>query len=378
MAPRLQEVIKLFLKLGVIAFGGPAAHVAMMHDEAVRRRAWVTESEFLDLLGIANLIPGPNSTEMAIFLGYKRAGWKGLVAGGVCFILPAMAIVLLLSWAYVRYGSAPQAMWLLYGIKPVVIAVIIQALRKLFGTAIKGPQLAGLGLLVLVLYLLGLSAVALIFGAGLLLMVARNGRRLGRGGLSAVAFLPALGTPPVAAASFSLSGLFFVFLKIGSVIFGSGYVLLAFLRTDFVEHLRWLTDQQVLDAVAVGQFTPGPVFTTATFIGYLVGGPAGAVLGTVGIFLPSFVFTAIAFPLVGVLRRSPWAGAFLDGVNVGALGLMTGVTIQLGRTALVDGLTFGVALAAMVALFRYRINSAWIILGGGLIGLLCKLTGWSL
>jgi chromate transporter len=369
----LREVIGVFLKLGTIAFGGPAAHIAMMHDEACQRRQWVGEDRFLDLLGAANLIPGPSSTEMAIYLGYERAGWRGLIAGGVCFILPAMLIVLALAWAYVRYGSAPQAVWLLYGIKPVVVAVIVQALWKLLRTAVKGPLLGAVGLLVLGLYLGGLNAVALIFGSGLLVMVIQNGGRLWRGDrLSLLAFLPGAALP-TAMAHFSLASLFFTCLKIGSVVFGSGYVLLAFLRSDFVNRLGWLTDHQILDAVAVGQFTPGPVFTTATFIGYLLGGVPGALLATLGIFLPSFFFAAAVFPLVARLRRSVWAGAFLDGVNVGALGLMAGVTWQLGRAAIVDWISMMLAAVSAFVLFRFRINSAWILLAGGTIGLVYKL-----
>ena len=375
------EVTRLFLKLGTIAFGGPAAHIAMMHDEACRCRKWVSEQRFLDLLGAANLIPGPSSTEMAIYLGYERSGWKGLIAGGVCFILPAMLIVLALAWAYVEYGKMPQAVWLLYGLKPVIVAVIAQALWKLLKTAVKGALLAGVGLIVLGLYLAGFGAVALIFGSGLLVMGFQNGWRIWRHGKSSgisLALLSGLGLPlgqiaGMASVSFSLTTLFVTFLKIGSVVFGSGYVLLAFLRNDFVHHLGWLTDQQILDAVAVGQFTPGPVFTTATFIGYVLGGMPGAILATVGIFLPSFLLVAAVFPLVGILRRSPWASAFLDGVNVGALGLMAGVTWQLGRAAITDWLTLALALISAIVLFRFKINSAWIVLGGGIIGLAYKL-----
>jgi len=375
------EVARLFLKLGTIAFGGPAAHIAMMHDEACRRRRWVSEQRFLDLLGAANLIPGPSSTEMAIYLGCERSGWKGLIAGGVCFILPAMLIVLVLAWAYVEYGKMPQAVWLLYGIKPVIVAVIAQALWKLLKTAVKGALLAGVGLVVLGLYLAGFGVTALIFGSGLLVMGFQNGWRIWRQGGSGgirLALLPSLGLPVgqitgMTSVSFSLTTLFVTFLKIGSVVFGSGYVLLAFLRNDFVHHLGWLTDQQILDAVAVGQFTPGPVFTTATFIGYVLGGMPGAILATVGIFLPSFLLVAAVFPLVEILRRSPWASAFLDGVNVGALGLMAGVTWQLGRAAITDWLTLALALISAIILFRFKVNSAWIVLGGGIIGFAYKL-----
>lgn len=370
------EVAKLFLKLGTIAFGGPAAHVAIMHDEITRRRRWVSEERFLDLLGAANLIPGPSSTELAIYLGYERAGWKGLVLGGVCFIFPAMFMVLAIAWAYVVYGATPQADWLLYGIKPVIVTIIAYALWGLLKAAVKGPLLALAGIVVLALYLAGFNPVVLLFGIGVLVTLIQNashrGGRQGSGtGMSllsglAVSAGAATATTP---AGFSLASLFVTFLKLGSVVFGSGYVLLAFLRNDFVHRLAWLSDQQILDAVAVGQFTPGPVFTTATFIGYILGGIPGAILATVGVFLPSFIFVAVVFPVVGALRRSRWASGFLDGANVGALGLMAGVTWQLGRAALVDWFTIAMAALALVLVFRFRINSAWLVLGGGIFGL---------
>jgi chromate transporter len=370
------EVAKLFLKLGTIAFGGPAAHVAIMHDEITCRRRWVSEERFLDLLGAANLIPGPSSTELAIYLGYERAGWKGLVLGGVCFIFPAMSMVLAIAWAYVAYGATPQADWLLYGIKPVIVTIIIYALWGLLKTAVKGPLLALAGILVLALYLVGFNPVVLLFGIGVLVTLIQNAsRRRGRPGSStgmsllSGAAVSAGATAATTAAGFSLASLFITFLKLGSVVFGSGYVLLAFLRNDFVHRLGWLSDQQILDAVAVGQFTPGPVFTTATFIGYILGGFPGAVLATVGVFLPSFIFVGAVFPVVGALRRSRWAGGFLDGVNVGALGLMAGVTWQLGRAALVDWFTIAMAALSLVLVLRFRINSAWLVVGGGIFGL---------
>ena len=371
------EVAKVFLKLGTIAFGGPAAHIAMMHQEIVIRRRWVNEDRFLDLLGAANLIPGPSSTELAIYLGYERAGWRGLVLGGVCFILPAMLMVLAIAWAYVNYGTTPQANWLLYGIKPVIVVIIVQALCGLFKTAVKGWLLAVVGITVLALYLAGVSPVALIFTGGFLAALALNAQRLLKlGKFGGVFLLSSFGLPTarVEAAQFpfGLTTLFLTFLKLGSVVFGSGYVLLAFLRNDFVHRLGWLSDQQILDAVAVGQFTPGPVFTTATFIGYLVGGFPGAMLSTLGIFLPSFIFVAVVFPLVAMLRRSSWASGLLDGVNVAALGLMAGVTWQLGRAALIDPFTAGLALLAALLTFRFKINSAWVVLGGGVLGLLYR------
>ncbi len=367
----LSEVAALFLKLGFVAFGGPAAHIALMREEVVRRRRWVTEQQFLDLLGASNLIPGPTSTELAIYLGYARAGWRGLVLAGTLFILPAALISLALAWAYVRYGSTPEATWLLYGIKPVIIAVVVQAIWALGRTAVKGWLHVTIGALVLVLYAVGANEIVLLLGAGLFVVAARKGWRL-RERPRTLALVPLLGAPalPSAAAGAAVdpASLFLVFLKIGAVLYGSGYVLLAFLRNDFVVRLRWLTDQQLIDAVAVGQLTPGPVFTTATFIGYVLAGTSGAALATVAIFLPSFVFVAVVYPIVPRLRGSPWMSGFLDGVNVAALGLMMAVTWQLGRSAVVDWLTASVALVATVLLLKLRINSVWLIAGGAAIG----------
>jgi chromate transporter len=365
----LREVTLLFLRLGITAFGGPAAHIAMFRDETVERRKWVTDQHFLDLLGATNLIPGPNSTEMAIHLGFIRAGWAGLIAGGASFILPAMLIVMALAWVYVRFGSTPEASWLLYGIKPAVIAIIVQALGGLGQKAVKGPLTALIGLAVLVLYFLGVNELALLFAGGLVVMLGENLSRLRKTGLAViVAPLGGLSLPALAAAPFSLPLMFLTFLKIGAVLYGSGYVLLAFLRADFVVRLGWLTDQQLLDAIAIGQVTPGPVFTTATFIGYLLGGVPGALLGTLGIFLPSFVFVALSNPLIPRLRNSPWASGLLDGVNVASLGLMAAVTVQLGIASLVDPLTVVLALAALGLLFRFKVNSAWLVIGSALVG----------
>ena len=405
----LSEVAGVFLKLGCIAFGGPAAHIAMMRQELVQRRRWLSDARFMDLLGATNLIPGPNSTEMAIHLGFLRAGWPGLLVAGTLFILPAMTIVLALAWAYVSFGSLPQAQWLLYGIKPVIIAIVAQALYGLARTALKGPVLIAAAAGVLVLYLLGLNELVLLFGGGALALLAlllqrRLVHRPPSNPTTAPAFVwpgGGLGAPSAAtvasttgagatlslaagaAVPFSLAALFLTFLKIGSVLYGSGYVLLAFLRGDFVERLGWLTDQQLLDAVSVGQFTPGPVFTTATFVGYLAGTAAGggqdvglgvlaALLATLGIFLPSFVFVALSGPLVPRLRRWPLTGLLLDGVNAAALGLMAAVTVELGRAALVDPLTIFLAVAALAVLVRWKVNSAWLVLGGGAIGLLYR------
>ncbi|HEV8311346.1 MAG TPA: chromate efflux transporter [Methylomirabilota bacterium] len=375
------EVAGLFLKLGLIGFGGPAAHIAMMEDEVVRRRRWLTRERFLDLLGATNLIPGPNSTEMAIHVGFVRAGWRGLLAGGACFILPAMLITLAIAVGYRRYGTLPEATWLLYGVKPVIIAVVVQALWSLTRQVLRTPLTGAMAAAVAVLALWGANEVALLFGAALLVPLVRLGatgpaaaRGLVFAGPGTALALPA----PLAAAAGvagsaappSLVTLTLVFLKVGSILFGSGYVLLAFLRPDLVERTGWLTDRELLDAVAVGQLTPGPVLTTATFIGYLVAGIPGAFLATLGIFLPSFVFVALSNPLVPRLRRSRWAGSFLDGANAASVALMAVVMWQLGRAAIVDWLTAWLALAAAGLLFWLRLNSVWLVLGGAVAGLI--------
>ena len=373
----------LFLKLGWIAFGGPAAHIALMRQEVVARRKWVTEQQFLDLLGASNLIPGPTSTELAIYLGYARAGRAGLVLAGTLFILPAMLLVLAFAWAYVRYGSTPQVASLLYGIKPVIIAVIAQAVYGLLRTAVKTWRLGAAVAAGGALYLAGLNPLVPLFGLALLVMAVENRTRIGSRAAPAARALLAMpagrlafdpgAAPPAAAGAAGLATLFLTFLKIGATLYGSGYVLLAFLRDDFVHRLRWLTDRELLDAVAVGQFTPGPVFTTATFIGYLTGRWTGAVVATAGIFLPSFVFVAVVYPLVPRLRASPWTAAFLDGANAAALGLMIAVAWQLGTTSIVDPLTAALAVLAAVALIRFRVNSAWLVLGGAAVGLAASL-----
>jgi chromate transporter len=369
----LRQVASLFLKLGITAFGGPAAHIAMMHDETVKRRKWLSDQEFLDLVGATNLIPGPNSTEMAIHIGFLRAGWPGLIVGGACFIVPAMLIVLALAYAYVRFGTAPQAEWLLYGIKPVVIAIIVQALWSLGQKAVKDFLMAFVALLVVALYFLGFNEILILFAGGLVVMLANNFRRL-KGKALGVFLVPlaGVGVLPQVSVSFSFPHLFLTFLKIGSVLYGSGYVLLAFLRADFVVRLGWLTDQQLLDAIAIGQITPGPVFTTATFLGFLLGGTSGALIATLGIFLPSFIFVAVSYPLIPRMRNSAWIGSLLDGVNVASLGLMAAVSWQLGRASLIDPLTAVVALISLVLLIRFKINSTWLIAGGGSLGLLFK------
>jgi len=370
MSP-LREVVGVFLRLGVVAFGGPAAHIAMMREELVRRRRWVSDAQFIDLLGLTNLIPGPNSTEMAIHLGYLRAGAWGLVLGGVCFIVPAMLIVMALAWAYVRWGALPVATGVLYGVKPVIIAIVLQAMWGLARTAVRGPLLAGAFVVAAALALAGVHELLVLFGAGGVAALVVPRRRAVAGAVAALAWATPARVMAAAAAAggVTLGTMTLVFLKIGAVLYGSGYVLLAFLRADFVERLGWLTDRQLLDAVAVGQVTPGPVFTTATFIGFLLAGWTGAVLATVAIFLPSFVFVAASRPLLPRLRGSRRAAAFLDGVNVAALGLMAAVTWQLGRAAVVDPLTAALALAAAVLLVRTRVNSVWLLAAGGALGL---------
>ena len=374
----LLELARLFLKLGATAFGGPAVHIAMMEDEVVRRRRWLSREEFLDLLGATNLIPGPNSTEMAIHIGHRRAGWPGLIVAGASFILPAVTVTACLAWAYVKYGRLPEATGLLYGVKPVIIAVILQALWGLGHTALKTRALSLAALAAAGLSLAGVHELTVLFGTGLAVAVARRlGSGLGREGAAVIPALPTLGLAAIGAAQpFQLSTLFLVFLKVGAVLFGSGYVLLAFLRAELVERLGWLTEAQLLDAVAVGQVTPGPVFTTATFVGYVLGGHAGALAATVGIFLPAFFFVAVSGPLVPRLRRSPTAGAFLDGLNVTSLALMAVVTWQLGRSAVVDPATALLALVSAVLLLRYRVGSAWLVAGGALAGALGGLFGY--
>lgn len=365
----LMELALLFLKLGATAMGGPAVHIAMMEEEVVTQRHWLTREEFLDFLGAANLIPGPSSTEMAIHIGRVRGGWRGLLVAGVAFILPAALMVTVLAWAYVRYRSLPQITALLYGVKPVVIVVIAMGAYRLVQSAIKSVWLAVLGVAALVAAALGLDPLVILFGAGLLAAVAHLRSRFGNTNNLAVGLATGgVGTAAAAGVPFSVALLFLVMLKIGATLFGGGYVLVAFLRADFVARLKWLTEQQLLDAVAVGQVTPGPLFTTATFIGYVLAGLPGAVLATVAIFLPAFVLVAVSGPLVPRLRRSTMVGAALDGINVAALALMIVVSAQLGRAAIVDWPTLAIAVVCTLLLFRYRVNSAWLVLAGATVG----------
>ncbi len=372
----MKELAFTFLRLGFTAFGGPAAHIAMMQDEFVRRRKWLTPEEFLDLLGAASLIPGPSSSELAIFIGQRRAGWRGLLIAGLCFILPAALIVLGIAWAYSRYGSIPAVGNILYGIKPVMIAVVLQAVWGLSRTAIKSKSLALVAVLTAIAGAMNLNIPLVLLCAGALSVVSqrlisKKAAILGVFGMvcirveTACAAIAGAGFTPV-----SLGRLFLFFLKVGAIQFGCGYVLLAFLRSDLVERWHWLTGNQLLDAVAVGQFTPGPVFTTATFIGYLLHGTTGAILATIGIFLPAFLLFSSSGSFSPRLRNYQLASAFLDGVNAASLALMAVVTFQLCRGSLVDVTTILIAFVSALILIRFRLNSAWLIAAGGFLGYL--------
>ena len=379
----LRELARLFLKLGLISFGGPAAHIALMRHEVVERRGWLTNQEFLDLVGATSLIPGPNSTEIAIHVGRSRGGWPGLLVAGTCFILPAVLIVGALAALYVRAGALPEMAGLFYGIKPVVIAVVAIALWQLARTAVRSVWDALLAVGALILVAAGLHELLVLAIGGFIAGIARTRRWLhpwrGVGALAIAAAeslnsaraatrLAAISSSAVAATA-SMGTLFLVFLKAGAFLFGSGYVLLAFLRADLVDRLSWLTEQQLLDAIAVGQVTPGPVFTTATFVGYLLGDVRGAAIATIAIFLPAFIYVALSAPLVPRLRRSAVASGVLDGVNIASLALMAAVTWQLGRAALIDVTTAAVSVVSLALLLRWRVNPTWLIGAGAVIGL---------
>jgi chromate transporter len=369
----LAEIAREFLRLGFVAYGGPAAHVAMMEERFVRRLGWISRERFLDLLGAVNLLPGPSSTELAIYLGEVRGGLAGLVIAGSCFILPAAVLVVALAWAYGTYGTVPQVAGLLFGIKPVVVALIAQAVWNLARTALKSVAQAALAVSVVVLAALGIPALALLIGAGVLWIIIREGRRLTKSAVSAPAvfgFFSASATTGVGIVPLCL-----YFFKIGAVLFGSGYVLLAVLRADLVVRLQWLSDAQLLDAIAVSQATPGPFFTVATFIGYLLAGWKGAGLATLGMFLPAFVYVAVTAGFLPKLRQSRVASAFLDGVNASAVALMGFVGWQFVRAALVNVPAIVLAVVSLVLVFRYKVNSAWLVLGGALIGILLRAAG---
>ena len=369
----------MFLRLSLTAFGGPAAHIAMMEDEIVRRRRWITREEFLDRLGAASLIPGPTSTEIVVYIGYMRAGWPGLIVAGLCFIIPAVLMVAGFAWAYVRFGSFPQVARFLYGLKPVIIAIVAQALWNLARSAVKTRFLSVIAVASIGAGAAGAAALTIFAGAGVAAAFRewwRQGRRraplltlLLIAAAALVAQFASHAAAPTRPKAIGLAALFVYFVKIGSVLYGSGYVLLAFLQQDLVVQWHWLTDKQLLDAVVVGQITPGPLFTTATFIGYILRGVPGAAVATAGIFLPAFALCAVSGPAMPWLRRSRVAGAFLDGVNVAAVALMVVVTWELARTALIDWLTVATAAVCLVMLFRYRLSAARLALAGALWGL---------
>ena len=362
-AARLRELIAVFGTLGLVGFGGPAAHIALMRREVVERRRWLTDAQLIDLVGITNLIPGPNSTEMAMHVGRLRAGGSGLVVAGLAFILPAAAIVLALAWAYVAFGSTPAGEALLYGVKPVIIAIVAAALVAFARTALTAPLRIVVAVAVAVLWALGVNELVLLLCGALAVAAVRLGSS--HPWAAAGLILPAT----AAAASVNLVTLAGVFLKAGALLYGSGYVLLAFLRGDLVERLGWLTDAQLLDAVAIGQVTPGPLFTTATFIGYVLAGIPGAVVATVAIFLPAFVFVALIGPLADRLRDRPATAALLDGVNAAAIGLMAAVAVQLGGSALVDPLTVALAIGSGIALVWGRLPSVLLVMIGAVVGI---------
>ena len=371
----LKEVAGVFFKLGLVAFGGPAAHIAMMEEEVVSKRKWMSREHFLDLVGATNLIPGPNSTEMAIHCGFHRAGWLGLIAAGVCFIFPAVTLTGLLAYFYVEYGHLPNIEPFFYGIRPAVLAIIISAIFKLGKKALKSWELGVIGFVVMLSVLMGVSEVVSILGGGLLGMVWLNTKK---GKDKSLIFLPmslkklplmTIASSSALGITFSFSQLFLSFLKIGCVLFGSGYVLIAYLEGEFVNRLGWLTQSQLLDAVAIGQFTPGPVLSTATFIGYQIQGIQGAALATLGIFLPSFLFVALLNPIIPKLRKSKWASQFLDAVNISAVGIMGAVVAQLGTASITNWKPMVIAVASIITVFIYKkVNAAWIVLGGSLVG----------
>lgn len=367
----LWEIAKEFLRLGFVAFGGPSVHFAMMEERFVRQRQWLGRERFLDLVGAVNLLPGPSSTELTIYLGEVRGGFAGLLLAGLCFILPSALMVGGLAWAYQRFGKLPQIEGLLFGIKPVVVALIIPALWNLGKAAMKNAGLTMLAIGVAALAVFGVNVITLLVSAGIFWVVVQRARSLSNiGGTPGVALFSA-------SASWSPGGmaLLFYFLKIGAVVFGSGYVLLAVLRADLVVRLHWLTDGQLLDAIAVSQATPGPFFTVSTFIGYLLGGGRGAALATVGMFIPAFVYVAATARYLAKLRKSPIAGAFLDGVNAAALALMATVSWGFARAAFVNLPAIVLGLVSLFLVFRYKTNPAWIVLGGATAGVLLRVFG---
>lgn len=373
-ARALDEIARQFLRLGFIAFGGPAAHIALMEEEFVRRRQWVTRERFLDLVGAVSLLPGPSSTELAIYLGQIRGGLLGLIFAGVTFILPAAVLIVGLAWGYVRFGSVPQVAGLLFGVKPVVVVLIAQAIGALGKTALKTWALGVLSAAGLALAILGAPPLALLIGAGVAWMLIN---RISRARITGAAFLSLFmsgtGSSVSAAVSTNVTAVFLYFLKVGAALFGSGYVLLALLRADLVVRLHWLTEAQLLDAIAVSQATPGPFFTVATFIGYLLAGWRGAAVATLGMFLPAFVLVAATAKILPKMRQSGVASAFLDGVNAAALAMMAFVGWQFARATMVSSPACVLAAISAILIWRYRLNSAWAIVGGAAAGVILSL-----
>lgn len=367
----LKEVAKLFLKLGIIGFGGPAVHISMMQEEVVVKKKWLSEQHFLDLIGAINLIPGPNSTEMAIHIGHERVGWKGLLVAGICFILPAVLITGFLAWLYKEYGQLPELKPFLYGIKPAINAIILSAVFPLAKKSLKTFQLAVIGSAVLILSLFHYNEIALLFGAGIIALVLytlkNNGSDIKANSLIPLAFFSIPKTTLISATNFNL---FLIFLKIGAILYGSGYVLFAFLDAELVSK-GLLTRTQLIDAIAVGQFTPGPVFSAVTFVGYQINGISGAVISTIAIFLPSFVFVAVLNPLVKKMRNSKPFSVFLDAVNVASIAIIVSICYQLGKDTITDWRTILIAIISILIAFNYKkINSALVVLGGSILGYL--------
>lgn len=366
----LKELAKLFLKLGIIGFGGPAAHITMMQDEVVAKRKWLTEQHFLDLVGATNLIPGPNSTEMAIHIGHEKAGWKGLIVAGLCFILPAVFITGIFAWLYKEYGQIPEVQPFIYGIKPAIIAIILGAVFPLAKKSLKSVELAVIGLIVLVLSLLSINEIYLMFGAGFLalfLAFIRSKKSTAAKTIFPFTILQITGTTILSATNLNL---FWIFLKIGAILYGSGYVLFAFLDTELVA-TGLLSRQVLIDAIAIGQFTPGPVFSSVTFIGYQINGWQGALVSTIGIFLPSFIFVALLNPLVKKMRNSKLFSTFLDAVNVASVAIIISICYSMGQDIIADWKTIFIAAVSIWVTFSYKkVNSALIVLGGSLIGYL--------
>lgn len=369
---QIKEIAKLFLKLGFIGFGGPAAHIAMMQQEVVVKKKWMSEQHFLDLLGATNLIPGPNSTEMAIHIGYDKGGWKGLIFAGLCFILPAVFITGIFAWLYQQYGQLPEVQPFIYGIKPAIIAIIIGAVFPLAKKSVKSTFLAVVGILVLVLSLFGISEIYLMFGAGLLAMglYSIQSKRNTLQSFIPLAFLQIAQSPLLSETN---TKLFWIFLKIGAILYGSGYVLFAFLDTELVA-TGLLTRQQLMDAIAVGQFTPGPVFSSVTFIGYQINGLSGAVISTIAIFLPSFILVALLNPLMKKMRQSKGLSIFLDAVNVASVAIIVAICLTMGKETITDWRTILIAMISAIVVFKFKkINSAFVVIGGALLGYLFNL-----